>query len=319
MNRNFRLVFSPGYDIKFFGIEKQHPFDSCKYGRAWALLREQFGTALDAVTIEPNETIGNGDLLLAHTAAYLASLHSPATIAAALELPFAATIPPFLIAAHLLRPMRLAVAGTVLAAHAALEHGAAANLSGGYHHASREKGEGFCLFADVSVALARLRRDGLLAPGCRILYIDLDAHQGNGVSRDALNAPDLYLVDFFNRTIYPHDPVARARVDYPVALVPGTGDDTYLSHLATALTQIEAFIAAHGTFALAVYNAGTDPFAGDLLGGLAMTEDGIYRRDCLVMDALRRLAIPAVMLPSGGYSPQSYQMIARTVAYLLMR
>jgi hypothetical protein len=40
---------------------------------------------------------------------------------------------------QILKPMRLATGGTVLACRLALEHGVAINLGGGYHHAERER------------------------------------------------------------------------------------------------------------------------------------------------------------------------------------
>ena len=45
-----RIVFSPQYDITLFGLERLHPFDSRKYGRAWAALREEFGASFRSIT-----------------------------------------------------------------------------------------------------------------------------------------------------------------------------------------------------------------------------------------------------------------------------
>jgi histone deacetylase 11 len=41
-----KIVYSPHYDISFFGIERLHPFDAKKYGRTWNVLRRQFGSRL---------------------------------------------------------------------------------------------------------------------------------------------------------------------------------------------------------------------------------------------------------------------------------
>jgi histone deacetylase 11 len=53
---------------------------------------------------------------------------------------------------RVLQPMRLATMGTAIAAQANLENGIGINLSGGYHHASRDRGSGFCVYSDIAIA-----------------------------------------------------------------------------------------------------------------------------------------------------------------------
>ena len=53
--------------------------------------------------------------------------------------------------------MRWACAGTILAGELALEHGLAVNMSGGYHHAKPDAGEGFCIYSDIGLLVDRLR------------------------------------------------------------------------------------------------------------------------------------------------------------------
>jgi len=310
------FVYSPEYDIRFFGLEKLHPFDSGKYGRAWQLLEERFGEALTPLRIEPAGEISGADLLLVHSQRYLDSLNDAVVLATALELPFLAQIPAPLIHGHILRPMRLATEGTSLAVQRALQTGGVAvNLSGGYHHASGERGEGFCLYADVAIAVARARRGGQLTPGKdRILYIDLDAHQGNGVERAFLNDPALSIVDAYNAAIYPQDRVAEQRIDRAIPLPPGTGNAVYLARVHETMTEA---LRNQGPFPLAIYNAGTDVHADDQLGGLALTDAGVLQRDTLVLDALIAAQIPTVVLPSGGYSTRSYHLIYETLRWLL--
>jgi len=80
--------------------------------------------------------------------------------------------------AQLVRMQRLAVGGTVQATRLALQgRSVAINLSGGFHHAERDRGMGFCIFNDIAVAIARLRTKGFREP---VLVVDLDVHDGNG-------------------------------------------------------------------------------------------------------------------------------------------
>jgi histone deacetylase 11 len=137
------IAYSPHYNITFFGVERLHPFDSRKYGRAWELLRTEFGSALKKCHLRIDRPVSNEELALVHSPEYLKSLRSSATLARALEIPLLHFLPGWLIDWRVSRPMRWAVRGSVLAAEAALRTGWAVNLSGGYHHAKPSHGEGF--------------------------------------------------------------------------------------------------------------------------------------------------------------------------------
>lgn len=317
MGAPVHVVYTPEYDISFFGVEKLHPFDTHKYSRAWNAAREQEKALLEAATIAPDRPVSDEELLRVHTPAYLAELRSPAYLAQALEVPPVALFPYALIDSHVLRPMRLATRGTILAAEKALETGGVAvNLSGGYHHASREKGEGFCVFSDVPVAISAIRADGRLTPDARILIIDLDAHQGNGFERACREDDPVSFLDLFNEQIYPRDGIARERINVPLPVKSGIGDEEYLGLLRGALPD---FLDKRLDATLAFYNAGTDVHQSDLLGGMNLTDDGVFERDRFVLDALAERGIPTVMTLSGGYSPASYALVARTLLHLLRR
>lgn len=102
----------------------------------------------------------------------------------------------------ILSPMLRAVEGSILASYLALQLGWAVNLSGGFHHASYDRGGGFCIYPDISLIVHYLQsRLGLK----RFLIIDLDAHQGNGYQRDLVANEDVYIVDCYNSRIFPQD------------------------------------------------------------------------------------------------------------------
>ncbi len=93
--------------------------------------------------------------------------------------------------------MMKAVDGTRICACMALEHGWSINLSGGYHHASRRSGGGFCIYPDITFAVDHLRKwhyDRVK----KVMIVDLDAHQGNGHEKDFLNDPDIFILDCYN-------------------------------------------------------------------------------------------------------------------------
>lgn len=308
-----RLFYSPDYDIHAFGLEKLHPFDTCKHSRAYSELKNEIGDRVEQQTSLVQEAAGDDLLLLVHSQSYLEELKSPAYLARALEVGFLATLPLALIEARVLQPMRRAVMGTVMATRHALENGGAAiNFAGGYHHASNNRGEGFCLFADIPIAIADARQSGLLKPEDHVLIIDLDAHQGNGFERVFKGDKCVVFLDAYNRAVYPQDHEARSRINYDVPLAPGTDDDTYLAVIEPVLSR--ALQETQPT--LVFYNGGTDIYEGDLLGGFKVSGAGVLKRDALVFGALREANVPWVMVPSGGYSPQSYHLIANAVKLL---
>jgi histone deacetylase 11 len=211
--------------------------------------------------------------------------------------------------------------GTVEAALAAFEHGLTVNLGGGFHHAKPAAGEGFCVYADVAVAIHKMRESGLLLRDeDRVAHIDLDAHQGNGVAYCFKSDPRVFLFDLFNSAIYPgRDRLAIDRVDLPVPLRPGCDGDSYLQLLREKLPPFLNSVGGSRALGLAVYNAGTDVYEGDRLGGLGLSATNVLDRDLFVIELLRQREIPTVMVLSGGYHRDSYKLVAETVKHLIER
>ncbi len=313
------LVYSRRYNIRFAGLERLHPFDSRKYGRAWRELRRRYGLRVRRFHVRPTRPASRDELLLVHTPRHLQRLRDPRYVARALEVAIVRRLPAFAIDWCVLRPMRWATRGTVMAAQEAVTRGLAINLSGGYHHAKPDQGEGFCSYADVGIAVASLRRDNRIGESERLVYIDTDAHQGNGVCHTLMNDNRVFILDIFNSQIYPqYDVEARQRIDCPIPLASGCTGAQYLGALRSCLPGFLDSV-GNSPIALAVYNAGTDVFAGDPLGGLQLSAADILERELYVVGELRSRNIPTVMLPSGGYTRQSYQLIAATIIALIER
>lgn len=69
-----------------------------------------------------------------------------------------------------------ATGGSIQGAEAVLDGYVAFSPAGGMHHAMPDQAQGFCFFNDPVLAIMRLRQEGL-----RVLYLDIDAHHGDGV------------------------------------------------------------------------------------------------------------------------------------------
>lgn len=309
------LVYSPAYDMYFPGFSWLHPFDGRKFSRAWSVIRSRGG---DVPRLEPDGPVTDEILLRVHTRAYLDSLGSSSVVARALEAWPLRCLPNGLLRRRLLTPMRWAAAGTILAMRRALaDGGVAMNLGGGFHHAFPDHGEGFCLFADVAVAVADLRARGILNPGERVAIIDLDAHRGNGVEACLGADPDVRILDLYNFQVYPGPhPGPMDGFPYIVPLRAGLGGADYLDSVREELPR---FLEREGPFRLALYNAGTDVVRGDRLGRLDVSPEQVQERDRYVVDGLKARGIPTAIVTSGGYTALSYPLIAELALHVLGR
>ncbi len=202
-----------------------------------------------------------------------------------------------------------ALGGTVLAARLALQHGLAANLAGGTHHAHCQHGAGFCIFNDLAVAALTLLAEDLVD---QVLIVDLDVHQGDGTARILADEPRAFTLSVHCGSNYP---ARKAASDLDVPLPVGTDDTAYLrvlEHgdaasgfrgLAWLLDQVEPD--------LVLYDAGVDPHAEDALGRMSMTDAGLAARDALVIDACRGQGVPIAAVIGGGYGSERVELAKR--------
>jgi histone deacetylase 11 len=315
-----RIVYSRRYNIGVYGLERLHPFDSRKYGRAWRLLRRRLGRQLRSHWLRPTGPITRHDLLRVHTAAYLNQLRNPRVLAKALEVPLVARLPGWIVDWHILRAMRWATTGTIEGALATMTHRLVINLGGGYHHAKPNAGEGFCIYADAALAIDSMRRQRVLGKDDRIVHVDLDVHQGNGVCHCFAEDRAMFLFDMYNPSIYPaYDRVALDRLDCAIPLPPKSTGDEYLRLLSRRLPAFLDSAARSRPITFAIYNAGTDIYQDDLLGGLQVSHQAIVDRDWFVISELLKRGVPTLMLLSGGYHRHNYKIIADSLINILAR
>ena len=183
------------------------------------------------------------------------------------------------------------VQGTIEASDHAVTHGIAMNFAGGTHHAFPDRGEGFCVFNDVAIAIRCLQSQQRIRRAC---IIDLDVHQGNGTNAVFAGDDSVYTFNMHGAKNFPFHKVASSRDE---ELDDGTGDDEYLTRLESALPEVVRAARAD----LVVYLAGADPHEGDRLGRLKLTFDGLARRDELVLRTCREIGTPVCVTIAGGY------------------
>jgi acetoin utilization deacetylase AcuC-like enzyme len=276
-----RAFFSDTYELP---LPPGHRFPMPKY----KLLRERLveSGVLAAGDLEESELIDRASLLLAHTPEYVEAIFSGTLTEAdqrRLGFPWSE---------GLLARSRASVHGTVAAARAALRDGAAGNLAGGTHHASADRGAGFCVFNDIAVAARTLQREGRID---RAVVVDLDVHQGDGTASIFEGDDSVFTFSMHGAKNFPFH---KQRSSLDVDLPDGCADADYLDalerHLPLALDRARADIV--------FFQAGVDPLEHDSLGRLKLSLSGLCERDRRVAVAARQRGIPLVLTLGGGYA-----------------
>lgn len=277
---SLHLWSSAAYAIS---LPEGHRFPMAKY----ALLRDNVlaeGVVSPAAMHDAVRTSVD-DLLLVHTEQYVRDITEgtlPRDAQRRIGLPWSESF--------VERAYRV-VRGTSEAADAAMEHGVAMNLAGGTHHAFPGHGEGFCTFNDVAIAIRRLQARKAIR---RAAIIDLDVHQGNGTHACFANDAAVYTFSMHGARNFPFRKVPGT---LDVELEDGCDDNTYLSVLAEHLPRVIRDARPD----VVVYLAGADPHERDQLGRLALTFDGLQRRDFMVLECCREVGIPVCVTIAGGY------------------
>jgi histone deacetylase 11 len=297
------VFYNALYNIDLGVLNRLHPFDGLKFKKAYDQVR-----LFDEVElVEPESPVTEDEINKFVDSLQKLLLKKKRYILKALEVPYIPLVPFSWVDKKVLLPMRYGVAGTVQAARHALKGHNCWNLSGGYHHASKAKSEGFCIYNDIGIAVELLRNESILATDDRVIIIDIDAHHGNGNAHVFENDSAVTLFDIYNDDIYPSSPYTKERVDINVPVRYGTNGVEYLARLEGALNEI------NGNYKLAFVVAGTDVLAEDPLGGLNLSIEDCATRDMLVAKKLKDIKVPFVFTGGGGYSTKSAKAIVEGI------
>jgi acetoin utilization deacetylase AcuC-like enzyme len=276
----FKLIYDQRYDLNL----GSHVFPSQKYRLVHdKLLADGIAAPDDFLAPEP---ASDADILQVHSQDYVYKLkHGSLTPTEILrmEVPYSK---------ELVNACWLAAGGSILAGQRALRDRWSANIGGGFHHAYADHGEGFCVIHDVAVAIRRLQFDQAIQTA---MVVDTDVHQGNGTASIFGGDGDVFTLSIHQEHNYPYPkPPSTVDIDLP----DGIGDDDYLVILEKNLREAFRDFSPQILF----YIAGADPYREDQLGGLALSMEGLKRRDALVFDYARRHSVPAAITLAGGYA-----------------
>ncbi len=182
-------------------------------------------------------------------------------------------------------------AGTLLTAEKALEHGIALHLSGGYHHAHKDFGSGFCLFNDLVIAAKHMLDNEHVD---KVLIIDSDVHHGDGTATLCQEEPDIVTLSFHCDKNFP---ARKPHSDLDVPLAKGTDDETFLM---TFKEVVEMALNLHRPD-MVIYDAGVDIHQDDELGYFDVSTQAIFERDRFLFQLMKNRGIPVAAVVGGGY------------------
>ena len=263
-----------------------HRFPAQKYALLWQAVSTA-GLLAPGDLLAP-EPAGDEQILRAHDEDYLRRVKTGQLSdkeIRALGLPWS----PELVARSL-----CSAGATIAACRAALCEGLAVSLSGGTHHAFRDRGQGYCVFNDSLIAARAMQAEGRVQ---RAVIVDCDVHQGNGTAAMAAGDPTLFTFSIHGAHNFPFRKEAS---DLDVELEDETGDAAYLEALRAGLVRA----LERADAGLAIYLAGADPYVGDRLGRLALSQAGLAERDRLGVELCRGADLPVATVMSGGYGRQ---------------
>jgi acetoin utilization protein AcuC len=187
-----------------------------------------------------------------------------------------------------------AVGGSILAADLALGGRVAFHPAGGTHHGRRDRAAGFCYFNDPVFAVSRLLERGV----ARVLYVDLDAHHGDGVQEAFLDEPRVRTVSIHERGRWPYTGAADdTGGGYARNLpVPAGCNDTEFAFL---MDEVVRPLREAWRPEAVVLTCGTDALAGDPLSGMALSNRALWA----AVEQTIGIDGPAIVLGGGGYNP----------------
>ncbi len=281
MSRIVRLVHSKDYLVDIGA----HVFPTSKYDRIKEKIIKE-SPYQDDIKFESPQPASQDDVLLVHTKDYINKLKNGLLSKEeilTLELPYSK---------ELVDASFKCCGGTILASRIAFEGGVGIHIGGGFHHAFPDHGEGFCILNDIAVAIKWIMKE---RPVKRAMVIDCDLHQGNGTAYIFSKEEDVFTFSIHQEDNYPF---FKPRSSLDIGLRDRASDREYLGVLHECIPKAISDFKPD----FLVFVAGADPYREDQIGGLALTKDGLKKRDEFIFRQAINYQIPICVVLAGGYA-----------------
>jgi len=292
------LVHSEAW--KRFDYGPQHPLRMERLGLTWRLMQAYDLASLPQAMVRAPEPASEEAIAVYHGTDYLEMLKaSNSGRAPAVAARFGLGPGDNPVFPGLWDAAQLCAGGSILAADLILSGEAerAFHFAGGLHHAMPSRASGFCYVNDAVLAILRFRARGL-----RVLYIDIDAHHGDGVQHAFYGDPNVLTISTHERgdylfpgTGFVEEAGSGAGVGYSVnlPLEPFTDSDVYVP----AFEQIVPPLFGAFRPDVVVAQLGIDSHRTDPLTHLALDIQGFTR----AVSRITELSPKLVCLGGGGY------------------
>jgi len=285
-----------------YDLGEGHPFRGDRFANAMKFFESQGLLNLPQLRIVEPPPASKEDLSRVHDTGYVDLIFRLAKE----NKPYDMETP---VSPEILEAALLIVGGAIRCGKAIFEGEAkrAISVGGGYHHAGRDYGGGFCIFNDIAVLVECLRANYNVK---RFLILDYDVHFGNGTSDIYYKDPNVLYISLHQdpHTIYPGTGFvwqigesAGEGYNVNVPLPRGTGDNTYLY----ALNAIFVPLAEEFKPEIIIANGGSDPHFADMLGNLSLTVNGFFDLSRTIRETADKICNgKIVLMPGSGYNPK---------------
>ena len=189
-----------------------------------------------------------------------------------------------------------AVGGAILAGQmlAENERGIIHSIAGGTHHAQKSKAYGFCFFNDVVLGILTMLDNGLE----RVLYVDLDAHHGDGVQDAFKNDDRVFTISIHEKDRWPRTGNLKDRASGFARNLPvpaGFNDAELEAIIVNAVVPLGLEFDPEAV----VIQSGCDALSDDPQSKLELSNLGLWN----AVDRIVSLAPRVLVVGGGGYNP----------------
>ena len=290
-----------GEPLRRYAFPEGHPFSVRRVERYWENAKEAGILASNKVAVHEPAKATEEDLLTFHISEYVKLVKKASEVGSgyldngdtpAFKGVFEASS---YVAGTTLKALDLVMSGE---AHNAF------NPVGGLHHAWRDRASGFCVFNDVETAIVRAKEKYALK---RILYVDIDAHHGDGVFYESYSDPNVFIADMhedgrflFPGTGFEHETGSEEGEGRKlnVVLAPGSGPKEFKKGFEKVIT-----LAEKAEPELILFQCGADGLDGDPIAHLKYSpECHTFATENLLKLSERYCQGKIVGMGGGGYN-----------------
>lgn len=296
MSHRTALIYSHEFDRFSYG--ECHPFKAQRFRLAFELM-QAYGLT-NGTTLHEPAGVSEDELLSFHDAGYVSRMREfSSSTAPRADFLYGLGDSENPVFPGFFDWACIGTGGTLEATRLVCDEGydAAFNLAGGYHHAHSAKASGFSYLNDAVIAINKL-----LARGKRVVYLDIDAHHGDGVQEAFYGTDRVLVISMHESGIYffpgtgCENELGEGRgygYSVNIPLIAHTDDPLYMKAFDEAVYPL---IAAYDPDIIFT-QLGADTFRTDPLTRLEITTHSYT----YILKKIKALRIPWVAVGGGGY------------------